>query len=96
MGILVKPIITEKMTLQGERNSKFAFVVDRKADKHQIKSAVEEQYSVTVEAVNTMVTPGKTKTRFTKAGVQKGRISPVKKAVVTLKEGEVIDFYSNI
>ena len=96
MGILVKPIITEKMTREGERNGKFAFVVDRAADKHQIKSAVEEQYNVSVESVNTMVTAGKTKTRYTKAGIQKGRISPVKKAVVTLKEGDVIDFYSNI
>jgi len=96
MGILVKPIITEKMTREGERNGKFAFVVDRKADKHQIKSAVEEQYNVSVESVNTMVSPGKTKTRYTKTGIQKGRISPVKKAVVTLKEGDVIDFYSNI
>lgn len=96
MGVLVKPIITEKMTREGERNNKFAFVVDRKADKSQIKSAIEERYEVSVESVNTMVTPGKRKVRYTKSGVQEGRVGPVKKAVVTLKDGDVIDFYSNI
>lgn len=96
MGILVKPIITEKMTREGERNGKFAFVVDRAARKGEIKAAIEERYDVTVESVNTMITAGKRKMRYTKSGVQEGRVSPVKKAVVTLKEGEAIDFYSNI
>ena len=96
MGILVKPIITEKMTREGELRGKYAFVVDRNADKHQIKDAVEVAYKVSVETVNTMVTPGKTKVLYTKGGAQKGRVSPTKKAVVTLKDGEIIDFYSNI
>lgn len=94
--VLVKPIITEKMTSLGENLNRFGFVVDRKANKIEIKKAVEAMYGVSVKAVNTMVVPGKVKMRNTKAGLIKGMKSPYKKAIVTLNEGETIDFYSNI
>ncbi len=96
MDILVKPIVTEKMTAQGERFSRYGFVVRRTATKQQIKKAVESMYGVSVEAVNTMVYGGKMKSRFTKAGVISGKTSSYKKAIVTLAKGESIDFYSNI
>jgi large subunit ribosomal protein L23 len=96
MEILIKPIITEKMTLQGEKLNRFGFIVDRDANKIQIKKAVEKLYNVTVESVNTMRYAGKNKSRFTKTGVVKGTTNALKKAIVTLKEGDTIDFYSNI
>lgn len=96
MTILIKPIITEKMTAQGEEFNRYGFVVDRNANKIQIKGAVEEAYGVTVDSVRTMNYAGKTKSRFTKAGVISGRTSHFKKAVVQLVKGDTIDFYSNI
>jgi len=96
MDILLKPIVTEKMTAQGESLNRFAFVVDKKANKIQIKNAVEEMYGVTVEAVNTMVYAGKNKSRYTRTGVIQGRTNAFKKAIVTLADGDTIDFYSNI
>jgi large subunit ribosomal protein L23 len=96
MDILVKPIVTEKMTAQGERFNRYGFVVRRQATKLQIKKAVEGLYNVSVESVNTMVYAGKVKSRFTKAGVISGKTTSYKKAIVTLAKGESIDFYSNI
>jgi large subunit ribosomal protein L23 len=96
MDILLKPIITEKMTAQGESLNRFAFIVNKKANKIQIKKAVEEMYGVTVDAVNTMVYAGKNKSRYTKTGIIQGRTNSFKKAIVTLAEGDTIDFYSNI
>ena len=96
MEILKRPIITEKMTKLGEKLNRYGFVVDRKANKLQVKSAVEKMYGVTVKAVNTMVIPGKNRTRFTKTGITKGQKSAYKKAIVTLSKGETIDFYSNV
>ena len=96
MKIIIKPIVTEKMTELGEKLNRFGFVVDKKANKLQIKDAVEEMYSVTVTSVNTMVYGGKAKSRNTKSGVITGRTNSYKKAIVTLAEGESIDFYSNI
>ena len=96
MEILVKPIVTEKMTDQGEKLNRYGFVVDKHANKMQIKQAVEELYDVNVTDVNTMRYAGKSKTRFTRSGVQSGRTSAFKKAIVTIAEGEAIDFYSNI
>jgi large subunit ribosomal protein L23 len=96
MDILIKPIVTEKMTAQGESLKRFGFIVDRKANKIQIKKAVEEMYGVNVLAVNTMIYAGKKKSRFTRTGVINGRTNTIKKALVTLAEGETIDFYSNI
>ncbi|MEN8203215.1 MAG: 50S ribosomal protein L23 [Bacteroidota bacterium] len=96
MNILIKPIVTEKMTAQGEDFNRYGFVVDKSANKLQIKQAVEELYDVKVSEVNTMSYAGKRKQRHTKSGVSVGKTASYKKAVVTLAEGEVIDFYSNI
>ncbi len=96
MNILLKPIVTEKMTAQGEKFNRYGFVVSRSANKLQIKKAIEELYGVTVDSVNTMRYGGKLKTRFTKSGQLKGKSIATKKAVVTLAEGNTIDFYSNI
>jgi len=96
MEILLKPIVTEKMTLQGESLNRYGFVVDKRANKVQIKKAVEEMYGVTVNSVNTQRTAGKLKSRHTKAGLIQGRQASRKKAIITLKEGDKIDFYSNI
>lgn len=96
MEILLKPIITEKMTSVGEKFNRYGFVVNRAANKIQIKNAVEKMYGVSVEDVNTMNYKGKWKSRYTKAGLIKGKKDDVKKAVITLSEGDIIDFYSNI
>jgi large subunit ribosomal protein L23 len=96
MNILVKPLVTEKMTAQSEDYNRYGFVVDKRANKLQIKKAVEELYDVRVATVNTMRYGGKRKVRYTKSGVSTGKTNAYKKAVVTLEEGEVIDFYSNI
>jgi large subunit ribosomal protein L23 len=96
MDILIKPIATEKLTAQGETLNRYGFYVDKRANKIQIKKAVEEMYSVNVTDVNTMNYSGKKKTRYTKTGLTVGRTNSYKKALVTLAEGEKIDFYSNI
>ena len=96
MGILIKPIVTEKMTIQGEKLNRYGFIVDVRANKLQIRQAVEQMYNVVVESVNTINEKGKLKARYTKAGYLVGRTNAVKKAIVTLKEGDKIDFYSNI
>jgi large subunit ribosomal protein L23 len=96
MEILLKPIITEKMTAQSVKLNRFGFIVDRKANKIQIKKAVEKMYNVSVETVNTLRYAGKNKSRNTKTGIVNGTTNAFKKAIVTLKEGDTIDFYSNI
>ncbi len=96
MEALIKPILTEKMTIQGEKLNRYGFIVDPRANKLQIKSAVEEMYGVVVTSVNTMFYMGKDKSRYTKAGFLTGRSNHFKKAIVTLKDGDKIDFYSNI
>jgi large subunit ribosomal protein L23 len=96
MNILLKPIVTEKMTSQGDKFNRYGFIVARNANKIEIKKAEEELYGVTVESVNTMRYGGKVKTRFTKSGVMAGKTAATKKAVITLAEGNTIDFYSNI
>ncbi len=96
MNILLKPIVTEKMTSQGDKFNRYGFLVAKDANKLQIKKAVEELYSVTVASVNTIRYGGKIKSRNTKSGLLIGRTNAVKKAIVTLAEGNKIDFYSNI
>ncbi|MBN2484573.1 MAG: 50S ribosomal protein L23 [Bacteroidales bacterium] len=96
MDILLKPIVTEKLTAQAEKLNRYGFVVSRRANKIQIKKAVEDMYGVTVENVNTMVYAGKNKSRYTRTGIIEGRKNSFKKAIVTLAQGETIDFYSNI
>ena len=96
MEILIKPILTEKMTAQGEKLNRYGFIVDVRANKVQIRTAVEQMYDVKVADVNTIRYMGKNKSRYTKAGLLSGRDNSFKKAIVTLKEGSKIDFYSNI
>ena len=97
MGILIKPILTEKQTAITEKfPNRYGFRVAPGANKAEIKTAIEQIYGVKVESVNTMSYDGKRKSRFTKAGVVNGKTPAYKKAIITLKEGEVIDFFSNI
>lgn len=96
MGILVKPIITEKITSQSEKFNRYGFVVSKEANKLEIKAAVEKMYGVKVASVNTQQYIGKVKSRNTTRGVAIGRVNRNKKAIVTLKQGEVIDFYASI
>jgi large subunit ribosomal protein L23 len=97
MGIIIKPIVTEKQTLITEKKeNRVGFRVSPDANKFQIKAAIESLYGVTVEKVNTMNYDGKRKSRYTKSGVISGKEAAFKKAIVTLKEGQQIDFFSNI
>ncbi|NDW17446.1 50S ribosomal protein L23 [Dysgonomonas sp. 216] len=97
MGILIKPILTEKQTAITEKYpNRYAFRVVPTANKVDIKNAVEQLYNVSVVRVNTMNYAGKRKSRYTKSGVISGKTPAFKKAIVTLKEGEIIDFFSNI
>ncbi|ASV29381.1 50S ribosomal protein L23 [Maribacter cobaltidurans] len=96
MGVLIKPIITEKMTADSELNNRYGFLVDPKANKIQIKDAVEAAYGVSVKKVRTMNYGPTRKTRFTKTGVQHGKTNATKKAIVDVVEGDIIDFYSNL
>ncbi|MBN1159190.1 MAG: 50S ribosomal protein L23 [Bacteroidales bacterium] len=96
MNIIIKPIVTEKINAQADRLRKYGFVVNRKANKVQIRKAVENLYGVTVESVDTMNYGGKQKSRYTRTGLISGKQAAFKKAVVTLREGDIIDFYSNI
>lgn len=96
MGIIIKPIVTEKMTQIGEKFNRVGFQVEKTANKIEIKQAVEALYGVTVISVNTFNCNGKKKSRYTKSGVITGKTPSYKKAIVTLKEGDTIDFYSNI
>lgn len=96
MAYIIKPLVTEKMTDMTEKQNKFGFVVRPDANKLQIKNEVEETYGVKVVAVNTIKYAGKNKSRYTRSGMIKGRTNAFKKAIVTLQEGETIDFYSNI
>ncbi|MFM8347854.1 MAG: 50S ribosomal protein L23 [Bacteroidota bacterium] len=95
MSVLIRPLVTEKVSSLNEKG-KYGFIVDVRANKLQIRDAVNKMYGVTVESVNTIRMMGKRKTRYTKAGVVEGAKPNFKKAIVTLKAGEVIDFYSNV
>ena len=96
MSILIKPIITEKATNDSEMNNRFAFVVNNKANKIEIKDAVESAYGVSVEKVRTMNVRPDRKVRYTKAGMVTGKTKAYKKAIVQLAEGETIDLYANL
>ena len=95
-AVLVKPIVTEKSNSLSDKRRTYAFRVDRKANKLEVKKAVEDFYGVTVLEVNTVVVPAKAKSKFTKAGFISGRTPAYKKAYVKVAEGETIDLYSNI
>ena len=94
--VLIKPLITEKSEKLSVKLNKYCFMVHKKANKIEIKNAVEAMFNVAVESVNTMIIPAKTKSRNTKAGVLRGRKPAFKKAYVTLASGEEIDFYGGI
>ena len=96
MNILIKPIITEKATNDSELNNRYTFQVNKKANKVEIKKAVEAVYGVSVEKVRTINVRPDRKTKFTKTGIQHGKTNAVKKAIVQLAEGETIDLYANM
>lgn len=96
MNILIKPIITEKATNDSELNNRYTFQVNVKSNKVEIKKAVEKAYGVSVEKVRTINVRPDRSTKFTKTGIQHGKTNAVKKAIVQLAEGEVIDLYTNM
>jgi large subunit ribosomal protein L23 len=95
-NILIKPLITEKAEKISEKANQYSFIVDKKANKLEIKKAVEEMYKVTIQDVNTLVMPAKTKSRSSRSGVVQGRKSSYKKAIVTVVKGEEIDFFGDL
>ena len=96
MTVLKKPIVTEKMTADSESNNRYGFIVDGDANKVEIKKSIEEMYGVTVGKVRTMNCAGKPRSRNTKSGTISGRTKSFKKAIVSISEGDTIDFFSNI
>lgn len=96
LNLLQKPIITEKVTKQTDKFNRYAFRVSKDVNKIQIAKAISEMYNVAVIDVNTMIVRGKSKSRYTKTGMVKGSTGSWKKAIVTLKEGDTIDFYANV
>lgn len=95
MSILKKPIVTEKVSALNE-SGRYGFIVDKNANKIQIRNAIEKDYGVTVDSVNTMIYPGKSKSKYTKSKVISGRTSSYKKAIVKVADGDVIDFYGGV
>ena len=94
--VLIKPILSEKANKQSEKMNRYTFIVDRKANKLEIKKAIETFYGVQVENVNTSVVPSKAKSKYTKAGFITGRKPSKKKALVTVADGETIDLYGTV
>lgn len=95
-NIIIRPLITEKMTAQSEKEGRYGFVVDRRSNKVEIRDAVEKEFNVKVTGVRTMIVRGKKRTRYTKSHILSGSSSTWKKAIVTVAEGDTIDFYSNL
>jgi len=96
MSIIIKPIITEKATSDSELNNRYTFLVDTKANKVEIKKAIESSYGVNVDKVRTMNYGPERKTKHTKTGIQNAKTNALKKAIVQIADGDVIDFYSNL
>lgn len=94
--VIIKPVLSEKVNRLSEKYNRYTFIVNRKANKIEIKKAVEEFYGITVDDVNTLVMPSKVKQRNTKSGLLTGRKPAKKKAIVTVAEGDTIDLYGNI
>lgn len=94
--VLIKPVLSEKVNKLSEKYNRYTFIVNRRANKLEIKKAVEEFYGISVEEVNTLTMPSKVKQRNTKAGLLTGRKPAKKKAIVTVAEGDTIDLYGNI
>ena len=95
-NVVIRPLLTEKMTDLTEKNNQYGFIVDINANKIEIAKAIEKRFEVTVEAVNTIRHKGKTKTQFTRRGRFSGRTPRFKKAIVTLKEGQTIDLFTEV
>lgn len=96
MAYIVKPVVTEKVNTLTEKLNQYCFIVNPKANKFQVKAEVEARYNVTVTSVSTSNYAGKNKSRYTKTGLLRGKTAAFKKAFVTLKAGDTIDFFSNI
>lgn len=96
MKVIFEPIITEKATNDSELRNRYTFVVNREANKIQIKDAIEDKYNVTVEKVRTQIYGSERKTKFTKRGVQRTKTNIKKKAIVDIQDGDSIDFYNNL
>jgi large subunit ribosomal protein L23 len=96
MKVIFEPIITEKATNDSELRNRYTFVVNREANKIQIKDAVENKYNVTVEKVRTQIYGSERKMKFTKRGVQRTKTNIKKKAIVDIQDGDSIDFYNNL
>lgn len=96
MEFKIEPIVTEKATKLTDKLNRFTFRVSPEANKYQIQDMVEKLYGVKVVGVNTMIVRGKNKSRYTRSGLLRGKTEEYKKAIITLAEGETIDFYSNI
>ncbi|MBD3583550.1 50S ribosomal protein L23 [Flavobacterium selenitireducens] len=96
MSIIIKPIVTEKVTRQTELSNRYGFVVSKKSNKVEIKKAVEAAYGVTVVGVNTMNVRPDRSVKYTKSGMISAKTNAFKKAIVEVKEGDTIDFYNNI
>ena len=96
MSLLIKPIITEKATNDSELRNRYSFIVNREANKIQIKNAVQEKYNVTVQKVRTQIYGSERKTKFTKRGVQRTKTNIKKKAIIDIQDGDSIDFYNNL
>ena len=96
MKVIFEPIITEKATNDSELRNRYTFVVNREANKIQIKDAAEDKYNVTVEKVRTQIYGSERKTKFTKRGVQRTKTNIKKKAIVDIQDGDSIDFYNNL
>jgi large subunit ribosomal protein L23 len=94
--VIIKPVITEKMTAAGEKFNRYGFIVNRKSSKDQIKRAIESSYDVKVESVNTMIYAGRAVSKYSKTGMMRGHTDMFKKAVVTLKDGHTIDLFANL
>jgi large subunit ribosomal protein L23 len=94
--ILIRPLVTEKMSAITDKQGKYGFIVNRDANKIEIKQAVEKSYGVTVVKVNTINVDGKRKFRYTAKGIVEGRSQSYKKAIIKLQAGETIDFYANV
>ncbi len=95
MSVLIRPLVTEKISKQNEKGT-YGFVVQRTANKVQIRQEVERMYGVTVEMVRTMNYQSKSKSRYTKSRVLSGRTNAFKKAIVQVADGDIIDFYSGV
>jgi len=96
MSVIIKPIITEKITKDGELFNRFGFIVDKRANKIQVKNAVEATFGVNVVSVNTMIYRADRNVKYTKSGLISGKSNAYKKAIVQVQEGQTIDFYTNI